>query len=111
MTAGILSERRSVAPFGLFGGGAGAKGVNLLVKASGREVNLGGKATVQLQAGDVLRIATPGAGGYGAAEEVGQQQQQQGNGAHKVLGAAGEAAAVQLEAGSVAEYRRLQESA
>jgi hypothetical protein len=39
-----------------------------------------------------------------------KQQQQRRQGAEKVLGAAMDAA-VQLEAGSVAEYRRLQESA
>jgi hypothetical protein len=39
-----------------------------------------------------------------------QQQQRQANGAEKVLGTPMNAA-VQLEAGSVAEYRRLQESA
>jgi 5-oxoprolinase (ATP-hydrolysing) len=105
MTAGILSERRAVAPFGLFGGQPGQKGQNLLLRADGRVVNLGGKATVALQAGDVMRISTPGAGGFGdpataegvdgAGEEAEQQQK----------------AAVALQAGSVHEYRRLQESA
>lgn len=39
--AGILSERRCVAPFGLQGGGNGACGMNLLVKRDGHVVNLG----------------------------------------------------------------------
>jgi len=33
MDVGILSERRAVAPFGVLGGGCGAKGVNLLIRA------------------------------------------------------------------------------
>eukprot|EP00878_Enallax_costatus_P007255 GHUV01007601.1.p1 GENE.GHUV01007601.1~~GHUV01007601.1.p1 ORF type:complete len:447 (+),score=116.96 GHUV01007601.1:60-1343(+) len=101
MTAGILSERRSVAPFGLFGGQPGEKGQNLLIRSDGRVVNLGGKATVQLQAGDVIRICTPGAGGYGAQEDA-------ANGTDSRKRSAERAA---LQVGSVHEYRRLQESA
>ncbi len=42
LSAGILSERRSVAPFGLQGGLPGAPGLNLLVRhTTGRTVNLG----------------------------------------------------------------------
>jgi N-methylhydantoinase B/oxoprolinase/acetone carboxylase alpha subunit len=51
LSAGILSERRAVAPFGLLGGGAGQRGLNLLVRRDGRVVNLGGKATVKVEAG------------------------------------------------------------
>eukprot|EP00775_Hariotina_reticulata_P006718 gene6718-6939_t len=104
MTAGILSERRSVAPFGLFGGGAGQKGVNLLLRHDGRVVNLGGKATVALGAGDVMRICTPGAGGYG---EPGSAAATDGAAA----GAASTAVPHSLDGGSVQQYRRLQESA
>eukprot|EP00983_Pelagomonas_calceolata_P050204 1141849-Pelagomonas_calceolata.AAC.2 len=40
--AGILSERRSTAPYGLMGGCAGTPGLNLLRRAdSGRTVNIG----------------------------------------------------------------------
>jgi 5-oxoprolinase (ATP-hydrolysing) len=105
MTAGILSERRSVAPFGLFGGGPGQKGVNLLLRHDGRVVNLGGKATVALGAGDVMRICTPGAGGYGSPGSAGDTDS-------AAAGAASTAAAPQLlDGGSVQQYRRLQESA
>lgn len=51
LTAGILSERRAVEPFGLLGGGPGQRGLNLLVRQGGRVVNLGGKATVKVEAG------------------------------------------------------------
>lgn len=60
MTASILSERRAIAPFGILGGGPAAKGLNLLLRKDGRVVNLGAKSTVAVDAGDRLRILTPG---------------------------------------------------
>jgi 5-oxoprolinase (ATP-hydrolysing) len=116
MTAGILSERRAVAPFGLFGGQPGEKGQNLLLRADGRIVNLGGKATVALQAGDIMRISTPGAGGFGdpAAAADGGDVEVNGDasgGAGGEVAGQQQKAAVRLQAGSVHEYRRLQESA
>lgn len=62
----VLSERRAERPWGLLGGGPGASGVNVVVRADGREEPLGAKARVRLAAGDRLRIETPGGGGYGA---------------------------------------------
>lgn len=61
----ILSERRVFRPYGLHGGGDGERGENLLIARDGRVVNLGGKATFTMDAGDRLRISTPGGGGYG----------------------------------------------
>ncbi|KAK6049123.1 hypothetical protein COOONC_13372, partial [Cooperia oncophora] len=52
------------APYGLKGGGEGARGVNILKKHS-RTVNLGGKITLRVDPGDILHIQTPGGGGYG----------------------------------------------
>ena len=57
----IISERREHAPQGEEGGGAGARGRNLL-----NGVELPAKATRELAAGDVIRIETPGGGGHGA---------------------------------------------
>jgi N-methylhydantoinase B len=57
----LITERRRHAPPGGHGGGAGAKGRNLL---DGTE--LPPKATGMLQPGQRLRIETPGGGGYGA---------------------------------------------
>jgi len=62
MRVSILSERRVRAPFGLLGGGAGARGRNL---HNGRE--LGGKVSVEVKQGDRIRIETPGGGGFGTA--------------------------------------------
>jgi N-methylhydantoinase B len=58
----LLTERRLHAPRGAEGGEDGARGRNLL---NGEE--LPPKVTRALRAGDVLRIETPGGGGYGAA--------------------------------------------
>ncbi|RQM23124.1 hypothetical protein B5M09_005532 [Aphanomyces astaci] len=67
MTVSILSERRAFQPYGLYGGGPGARGHNLLTYTDGRTINLGGKNTVEVLAGDILTILSPGGGAYGAA--------------------------------------------
>jgi len=61
MRVSILSERRTRAPFGLAGGGAGQPGRNCL---DGQD--LGGRATVDALAGARLVVETPGGGGFGA---------------------------------------------
>jgi N-methylhydantoinase B/oxoprolinase/acetone carboxylase alpha subunit len=66
-TASVVSERRRSAPWGLAGGADGARGENWLLPG-GADVGarrLPDKCTVQLAAGDVLRIRTPGGGGWG----------------------------------------------
>ncbi|KAM7498567.1 hypothetical protein LguiA_022981 [Lonicera macranthoides] len=62
----ILSERRVHSPRGLNGGKDGARGVNYLIKKDKRRVYLGGKNTIEVEAGEVLQILTPGGGGWGA---------------------------------------------
>jgi N-methylhydantoinase B len=59
----LLTERRRHPPRGAAGGGAGALGRNVL---NGAE-ELPPKVTRALEAGDVLRIETPGGGGFGEA--------------------------------------------
>ncbi len=39
-------------PFGLVGGGEALPGINLVVQADGRQLNLGGKASIKLGAGE-----------------------------------------------------------
>jgi 5-oxoprolinase (ATP-hydrolysing) len=65
MTAGILSNRRTVPPFGLAGGQPGDVGRNRVERADGTIESLGPTATAQLQAGDAFIIETPGGGGFG----------------------------------------------
>jgi len=62
--ASLLTERRKIAPWGLKGGGPGAKGVNYLIR-NGRREKLPGKCNVNLAPGDRVRIETPGGGGWG----------------------------------------------
>jgi N-methylhydantoinase B len=57
----LLTQRRVVAPRGAAGGHDALPGRNLL---NGEE--LPASATLDLEPGDVLRIETPGGGGYGA---------------------------------------------
>lgn len=63
----ILTERRVHAPRGLKGGKDGARGLNYLVTKDKRTVYLGGKNTVEVEAGEILQILTPGGGGWGSA--------------------------------------------
>ncbi|KAJ6445474.1 inositol oxygenase [Purpureocillium lavendulum] len=65
MHAGILSERRVFQPYGLAGGQPGARGENLWLRGNGQVINVGGKASCYVKAGDRMRIGTPGGGGYG----------------------------------------------
>jgi 5-oxoprolinase (ATP-hydrolysing) len=66
MTAGILSGRRVVAPFGLQSGEAGAVGRNYVERSDGTVEELGSTAVVEMNPGDVFTIETPGGGGYGS---------------------------------------------
>jgi len=62
----LLADRRKFRPYGLDGGGDGAAGCAVVVKAeSGEEIELPGKCSRQWKKGDVLRIETPGGGGWG----------------------------------------------
>ncbi len=61
----VLTERRKIAPYGLAGGGAGAKGKNVLVRGRNR-TTLPGKTNIDLKPGERIRIETPGGGGWGA---------------------------------------------
>ncbi|HZV85601.1 MAG TPA: hydantoinase B/oxoprolinase family protein, partial [Brevundimonas sp.] len=67
MTAAILSNRRRVPPFGLARGEDGAGGVNRVERVGGRHEPLGSTAEVEMAAGDVFVIETPGGGGFGKA--------------------------------------------
>ena len=68
MTATLISSHRVTEPYGLAGGGPGARGRNRLLRADGREIGLRGDDEVQVQAGDQIVIETPGGGGYGAED-------------------------------------------
>jgi N-methylhydantoinase B/oxoprolinase/acetone carboxylase alpha subunit len=67
-TLSLITERRTSRPWGLQGGGPGAAGENWLVRGGAEEgaEALPAACTVALQAGDVVRVVTPGGGGWGA---------------------------------------------
>jgi N-methylhydantoinase B len=60
----LLSDRRITSPYGLAGGGNGSTGRNVLIE-QGEERELPGKCNIEVKAGAVLRIETPGGGGWG----------------------------------------------
>jgi 5-oxoprolinase (ATP-hydrolysing) len=70
----ILSERRVLTPYGLEGGENGRIGINLWERQNGDNtyttINLGGKNTVSMRAGDRITIQTPGGGGWGLPDEA-----------------------------------------
>jgi 5-oxoprolinase (ATP-hydrolysing) len=65
MSVSLLANRRRVAPFGLEGGGTGALGAARLHRATGDTLELGPSVEVEVGAGDVFVIETPGGGGFG----------------------------------------------
>lgn len=77
VTLSILSERRAYHPYGMKGGKDAECGKNIWIRKdilpSGeqrvRQINVGGKNTCHMQAGDHIVIMTPGGGGYGPPSE------------------------------------------
>jgi N-methylhydantoinase B/oxoprolinase/acetone carboxylase alpha subunit len=67
VTVSLITERRVSQPWGLAGGQPGARGESWLLPG-GDEASaepLPDKCTLRLSAGDVLRMLTPGGGGWG----------------------------------------------
>ncbi|MBG83671.1 MAG: 5-oxoprolinase [Phycisphaerae bacterium] len=65
MTLTLLAGRRSQPPFGLAGGAAGSTGSQFLIRADGEMEPLSARCTIQVAAGDVFHLETPGGGGFG----------------------------------------------
>jgi len=62
--ASLLSDRRRIGPYGLAGGEPGARGKTVLIRR-GRKRSLPSKTSLHVEIGDVLRIESPGGGGWG----------------------------------------------
>jgi N-methylhydantoinase B len=60
----MISDRRKHGPYGLEGGQPGEAGRNTVIR-EGRTLELSGKFVKPMEAGDVLKIETPGGGAYG----------------------------------------------
>ncbi|KAJ5106286.1 hypothetical protein N7456_002961 [Penicillium angulare] len=71
MSASILSERRSLAPYGMDGGEEASRGRNTWI-SSAMTSSIGGKGSVNVEPGDRVVIETPGGGGYGKKEDKDQ---------------------------------------
>jgi N-methylhydantoinase B len=69
----LLSDRRKRAPYGLSGGDDGKPG-NAAIIREGRVRQIGSKGSWELEAGDRVRIETPGGGGFG--KKGGRRQEQ-----------------------------------
>jgi N-methylhydantoinase B len=59
----VISERRKIAPYGLFGGKGGAPGKNIIIEAGTKKV-MPSKFSLRLKKGDRVIIETPGGGGF-----------------------------------------------
>jgi len=70
MTAGILSNGRVFPAFGMAGGQPGAVGINRVLRADGSQEPIGHIGQVEMQAGDIFEVHTPGGGGFGPANGV-----------------------------------------
>jgi N-methylhydantoinase B/oxoprolinase/acetone carboxylase alpha subunit len=70
-TLSLITERRQSRPWGLEGGGPGAAGENWLLPGGDEEGarRLPDKVTLSLRPGDVVRVLTPGGGGYGSVDQ------------------------------------------
>jgi 5-oxoprolinase (ATP-hydrolysing) len=62
----ILSQHRVSAPYGMAGGGEGAVGRQVILRADGTRQELRGIDGCEVEPGDRLVLETPGGGGYGS---------------------------------------------
>jgi 5-oxoprolinase (ATP-hydrolysing) len=71
MTVTTLASHRRVPPYGMAGGRPGALGRHWVVRADGTVAAMRGCDSVQVGAGDLFVIETPGGGGYGTPGDSG----------------------------------------
>ena len=64
MQVGMLSDRREIGPYGLAGGKPGKRGTNQLI-VPGRAAKVAAKGSFYAPAGAIMRVETPGGGGWG----------------------------------------------
>lgn len=72
LTLSILTEHRQSGPFGMDGGHSGSPGMQTLLRAGGPGEVLPSSVSLPVQPGDVLRMETPGGGGWGVNSPVSQ---------------------------------------
>jgi 5-oxoprolinase (ATP-hydrolysing) len=100
--ASILTQRRVVPPYGMAGGGEGARGENKLgrVDENGKIhwKHVGPTAEVELNVGDIVKILTPGGGGYGFADGKSEPEIVPETGGYSGIGRAGGSLGLMREA-------------
>ena len=64
-TISFMTERRKLSPWALKGGMPGKRGKNSILKKNGKEINCKSKQRLDLDEGDIIRLETPGGGGWG----------------------------------------------
>jgi len=71
-TVSLITERRRSAPWGADGGEPGAVGEDWLLPGGdeSRAERLPDKGTISVEPGDVVRMLTPGGGGWGLDPDV-----------------------------------------
>jgi N-methylhydantoinase B len=60
----LLTDRRTTRPYGLAGGAPGEAGANQIISTDGQTRTVPGKCQINLRAGEILGIRTPGGGGW-----------------------------------------------
>lgn len=101
MTLSVLTERRTLQPYGIAGGDSAKSGLNLLVKKN-KTINLGSKTAMDVETGDIFSMKTPGGGGYGRPASTN---------AYPILNLVDDdPSKAFVERGSLFEYRMAQES-
>jgi 5-oxoprolinase (ATP-hydrolysing) len=70
LVVSLITNRRTVGPYGSNGGERGEPGANLLIQSTGK-TKLPSATRIEVAAGDQLEIQTPGGGGWGVPESAG----------------------------------------
>jgi N-methylhydantoinase B len=70
----LLADRRKFSPYGLAGGNEGATSRAAIIKPTGTSTELPGKCTQYAEPGDIIRIETPGGGGWGKQQGTGNRK-------------------------------------
>ena len=65
----VLSQRRISGPFGIKGGDSGKFGIQKIIHKNGETVLLDSIQNINIEAGDMFVIETPGGGGFGKLED------------------------------------------
>lgn len=110
LTLSVLSERRSIPPYGLCGGASGQTGLNVLVrKATGQRISLGSKCTTAVHAGDVFELNTPGGGGHGPPRNADPPARKRARAMHATThDSADGVSGVKLAGGSLGKFEETQ---